>query len=397
MNDNNRLKILNMCNIYMLLWVLYSFHWFEVISSPLLDSLSNIFLGINLALSAYYCVYCLTRYKLPRIYHVIVVLILIFVVYGSISVISGEEIYIKALGTRIKNGSFMIGPLRSFLPFFAFYVFYRRGLLTRNTLLVWGLISLFQFIFVYTHSNEQYKVGEFVNNNVYHFTVLLPLLFLVRRPKIIQVVLLLFLLMMVFLGMKRGAYIVAALFAVYYVYINLEHASIGRKTFILIISAVIIGFGVNYISNFFESSTILQRRLESTLEGSSSSRDVLYRQAWGVWSNSGFSRLLFGYGASASLKMLDNYVHNDWLEILIDMGLLGIVIYLVFWIRFISTWIRSKHNYLIYAVLGGYVVVLLPRTVFGMMFSNLQTIAVMGIVFCLCELQNDCQSLENNH
>lgn len=388
MNDNKRLKILNMCNIYMLLWVLYSFHWYEVTSSPILDALSNVFLGVNLTLSLYYCVYCFAHYKLPRVYYVIIVLLLLFVVYGTVSVLIGEDIYIKATGERIRNGSFMIGPMRSFLPFFAFYVFCSRGLLTRNTLLFWGFISLIQFIFIFVNSDLQYKVGEFVNNNAYHFTVLLPMLFFIRRTKIMQVVLLLFLLVMVFLGMKRGAMLVAVFFVMYYLYINLENAAIGRKSLILIVAAIVMGFGFNYISEFYETSTILQRRLEMTLEGNSSSRNELYRQAWNIWSQADFLNLIFGFGASASLKMLNNYVHNDWLEILIDMGLMGAFVYLAFWLRLISTWFNSRKDTLIYAVLGGCIVVLLPRSIFGMMYSNLQTIAVMMMVYCVWEFQN---------
>lgn len=372
-----------MCNIYLLLWMLYSFHWYEVVSTPALNSLSSIFLGFNLALSVYYCVYCLIYYSPPKFYFTVLVLLLLFVVYGLISVLSGEEIYIRALGTKLKNGSYMIGPMRSFLPFFAFYVFYKRGLLTKTSLIVWGAISLVQFVFVFLNSSVEYEVGNFVNNNVYHFTVLLPILFFIRRPRIIQIALLIFLIFMVLLGMKRGAMLVTALFVLYYLYIIIQKASKGRKIAIIVFAVIAIGVGYSYLIRFYESNLVLQRKFESTIEGGSSGRDVLYSQAWNAWSQSNLWQLVFGHGASGSLKVLDNYVHNDWLEILLDMGVVGIITYFVFWVSFIKTWIKSKNNDIIYAVLGGYVFVLLPRSIYGMMYSNLQTIAVMAITYCI--------------
>ena len=149
MSEITKPRLINMCNIYMLLWVLYSFHWFEVVNTPALNSLSNAFLGFNLILSFYYCFYCLFNYRLPKLYYAILILVLLLALYGLVSVLKGEELYIRFTGEKYRNGSYIIGPMRSFLPFFAFYVFSKRGLLTKESLIIWGGISLLQFLFVF--------------------------------------------------------------------------------------------------------------------------------------------------------------------------------------------------------------------------------------------------------
>ena len=383
MSEITKPRLINMCNIYMLLWVLYSFHWFEVVNTPALNSLSNAFLGFNLILSFYYCFYCLFNYRLPKLYYAILILVLLLALYGLVSVLKGEELYIRFTGEKYRNGSYIIGPMRSFLPFFAFYVFSKRGLLTKESLIIWGGISLLQFLFVFFHSSTEYAVGSFVNNNGYHFTVLLPLLFFIRRPRFLPIGLLVFLIAMVILGMKRGAILVAAFFVIYYLFIILQKEKTARKLFIIIAVLVVFRLGYSYFNDFYANNSILQHRVDSTLEGSSSGRSILYAQAWSIWSQSNYFQLVFGHGASASLKYLDNFIHNDWLELLLDTGIVGVIAFLAFWISFITEWIRSRDNRLLFAVLGGYIVVLLPRTFYGMMYSNLQTIAVMAITYCI--------------
>lgn len=386
MERNRDHPLFNICNLYLLIWAIYSLHWFEAVGFTALDSISDLLLGINLGISVYYFFYCYSHYHLPKLFHITTLLLLFFVAYGLVSVLSGDVIYIQATGQRIRPGSYLIGPLRSFLPFYAFYAFYKRGLISQSTILIWGGLFLLLFIFLFYNSNYQYDgygVGEFVNNNVYHFTILLPLIFFINKPAF-QWAALIFLAVMVFLGMKRGAMLVAFLFFLYYAYLTIKSSSITKRLVFIVVLAITIGLGVKYIFNFYESSSILQKRVETTLAGDSSGRNVLYQQVWQTWTTqSSMIQILFGHGASGSLKISSNYVHNDWLEVLIDLGLVGVTIFFLFWVYLIKEWRRSKKQRVLFAVLGGFIIVLFPRSIYGMMYSNLQTIAVMVMAYCI--------------
>jgi O-antigen ligase len=100
---------------------------------------------------------------------------------------------------------------------------------------------------------------------------------------------------------------------------------------------------------------------------------------------SNFGQLLFGYGADGSIKEVGIYAHNDWFEMLIDMGLLGVFVYGLFWTVFFIEWRKHKldKDKLVYYILGGMLIVLLPRTFFSMLYSHLEITAGMLFSYCI--------------
>ena len=82
------------------------------------------------------------------------------------------------------------------------------------------------------------------------------------------------------------------------------------------------------ISDIMMQNDYFQTRLTSTLEGNSSGRDEIYSHIWNVFNNSNMFHYLFGYGAQGSFIMTAKFAHSDWLELLINQGLLGFIIYI---------------------------------------------------------------------
>ena len=56
--------------------------------------------------------------------------------------------------------------------------------------------------------------------------------------------------------------------------------------------------------------------------------------------------LLFGYGFDKSVMMAGNYAHNDWAELLANLGIVGCIMYLIFFIRLIKLYTNNKKFYL---------------------------------------------------
>ncbi len=91
------------------------------------------------------------------------------------------------------------------------------------------------------------------------------------------------------------------------------------------------------------SSDYMMERIEDTLAGNSSSRDGLYSFFWKYFTeDSCFIHYLLGRGANGTLDIYYNYAHNDWLEIAVNQGLLGIFVYAFYWFGFLKTWKRAK-------------------------------------------------------
>ena len=78
------------------------------------------------------------------------------------------------------------------------------------------------------------------------------------------------------------------------------------------------------------SEEFMIKRMASILEGNTSGRDVIYGTIFTKWySSTNIWNLLFGFGFAGSLEITGgSYAHNDWLELLSNFGLTGIIAYL---------------------------------------------------------------------
>ena len=138
-------------------------------------------------------------------------------------------------------------------------------------------------------------------------------------------------LFLVVLCLKRGAIIIAL---ASYVIVLFRLFKESGKSFvnkkIVQLTVVLLFVGLWYmLNNIYESNDYLQGRMELTLEGGSSGRDLLYLQIWDAWLNSDLLHQMFGHGPIATLSASIKYAHNDWLEILFDFGIVGLFMYVV--------------------------------------------------------------------
>jgi O-antigen ligase len=91
----------------------------------------------------------------------------------------------------------------------------------------------------------------------------------------------------------------------------------------LIVFLLLIYFSyIVILQNDFLISRFIQAK-----EGNLSGRTELYSSLWMYYKNSDIKNLLFGYGFAQSIRFVGNTAHNDWLEILIGQGIMGISLY----------------------------------------------------------------------
>ena len=148
-------KIFNICNIYIFIWILYMFHWQNLGSLfPALDSISNLLLAINLAISIYYSFVFWNKYKQVPIFISINILLISMIIYGILSLIGFNLIdTFMHKEADINSGTYLISALRTFLPIYTFYIFTKKGYITEKYIsnLVWIFLPLCIFIFLPTN------------------------------------------------------------------------------------------------------------------------------------------------------------------------------------------------------------------------------------------------------
>lgn len=186
-----------------------------------------------------------------------------------------------------------------------------------------------QITIVATRRMESEEEVEFTNNTTVTFLMLLPMLFLFKNniQKWITLGICVFFIIM---GAKRGNILAAVVPIVLFIY-YMFHDS--RKSFFrVVVMLLVITILSLLIYRWAVSNDYLMYRLEKTTEGNSSGRDVIYRNAWHAWYDSNnIFYYIFGFGCDGTIHhpLMNGYrAHNDWLEILMDYGLLGILLYL---------------------------------------------------------------------
>ncbi len=189
------------------------------------------------------------------------------------------------------------------------------------------LLSVFRFFYVQELLQVE-KMQERVTNNVsYFFVGLLPYFpYLLKRNKYLGGVLLSMVIGIVMYSAKRGA-IVAMLvmlaFSVIYYAHNIRFTTKNMVAMAGLLCVLIGGICYAYYSNDW-----LVSRIDRMSVVGMGGRGIAYPLLFNYWCNDGnFWTMMFGNGMSQTVTVWGNYAHNDWLELLINNGVLGVVVY----------------------------------------------------------------------
>ncbi len=378
--------IFNICTIYIILWGLYGFHWYDSAKGTNIDAWSNMFLGINMAISI------LILFNLKKIKSIffrgVNILLLTFVLYGFFYVIGGDTHFMH--GHAVNKASYLIGILRSYLPLYAFYYFTKRGYLNQNSITLYFVI-LFAFSLLYNLFYSQYWVSigydnGFTNNLGYVFVSFFPFVFLYKQKSLLQYIILACIVGLTLTSMKRGAIIISFFLFLWFLRTNLSHIKTSKRFIILLMTFVLLTIGYLYINHLYDSSSFFQTRMEQTMEGASSGRDVLYtRLIDHFWNGAGALQQLFGSGPDSTLDILGKEAHNDWLEILICQGLFGVSIFAFFWFNSYKYWKQMPKNTVYYQIVGAFLLTQFLRTFFSMSYSTIPTAATLILGYALAK------------
>ena len=143
--------------------------------------------------------------------------------------------------------------------------------------------------------------------------------------------------------------------------------------------------GGMFISDTMMQNDYFHTRLISTLEGNSSGRDEIYSHIWKVFENSNMFHFLLGYGAQGSFIMTAKFAHSDWLELLIDQGLLGFIIYINYWKNYYISW-RSAKNIEVKNILGLLLLIFLFKSIFSLSYASYTYYTNCLLGYCLANL-----------
>ena len=383
-------SFINRSDLFLIGWVVYYLQGILYEEGGLV---STALLGLLLLVSLLYF-FKTIQLSLPVYFKGLNILLLMFTIYGAFHIISNPgTIHYRASGFTLESYEYLKEIWLSLLPIYPFYYFSRKGYINEDKMKIWFYVFLISCTLTFFRSQRDAilvrGVEEVTNNSGYLLLSLLPGLVLFQRKTIMQFVLMTFIMALIFIGMKRGAILIALITLPMLLWRSFTMATKKQKYVFIVLVASFIYLGVSFIKYQMQTSEYLMLRILETEAGESSGRDSLYGFFIHYFFNQdSFFAFLFGNGANATINIFENYAHNDWLEIAINQGLVGVVIYVIYWISFFYTWKKSS-NYSIKLGLAIMFVVLLTKTFFSMSYGNMSYVSTCILGFFLAHFRDD--------
>ena len=235
------------------------------------------------------------------------------------------------------------------LTYFPVRYFTRKNILTEKKLSYFAAIMLVVFILSFLCFEVQmlYELNrEAITNNMgYRFVALLPLLAIFRKIKYTYITVFIAS-YFVIMSSKRGAILCCALLFVLLFYYSFKNIPRNKKLVYSILILGIFAISVHYLIEIFISNEYLITRLSNMEAGEDDSGNARFNQISAIinyTTNGSIFHFLFGYGFDKSVMMAGNYAHNDWVELLANLGVFGCVLYLMFFTSLIKIFTKNKN------------------------------------------------------
>ena len=236
----------------------------------------------------------------------------------------------------------------TFLTYFPFRYFTRKNILTENHLSFFAVIMLIAFVLSFfsyeVRMLDKYNREAITNNMGYRFVTLLPFLAIFRKP-IYSYILTFIASYFVIMSSKRGAILCCALFFILLIFNTLKNIPRKRRFVYSILVLGVLSISLYFLFDIFMSNEYLMMRLTNMGVGDDDSGYARVDQVSAIinyTTNGSIFHFLFGYGFDKSVMIAGNYAHNDWAELLANLGVFGCVIYLLFFTSLISVFVENK-------------------------------------------------------
>lgn len=361
-------RILNKCNVYTALWTVY---YMQGALYERGSIVSRLLLGVLLIFSFIEYVKVNEHYRIPHVLKALNVILFVVSVYGVIGLYTLR-------GTQYDIFSFWKVFLISFLPVYVYFGFSKEGYLTERWFSTWFFFFLISVVISYYGQQRETMSyfesinsmrEDFVNNIGYRFVALIPLIVFIRKFPL-KISSLLIIAVFVLLSFKRGAILIGGI-SVLVLFLRMQKEFRVKKVYVYVMAMLfVIAMGFFYSKNL-STNEYANERIAATLEGDTSGRSDLYYFFWNhiVQEESGF-RLLFGYGGKGTMQLFGMMAHNDWLELGIDMGLIGVLLYLIYWLLFLKEIKNHRTNKQNQTCLLLLFVIMFGKTIISMSYSD---------------------------
>lgn len=363
-------------DIYILIWALFHIGSFFGVGGI------TFLLPVLIIWSFYDMISLHIKSRLTSFVAVYDIMVVMFTLYGVLFFIQSNN-FTAPQFRDIANSAYLIKVLPSLLPFYTMYRNTIKGDYGIDRIRIWAGLFIVVTILDYFMQlrgafSQHVDAEEVVNNGSYLILGLFPIITLFKR-KTVQVVSVIACLYLIILALKRGPIIIAAVCILYYLYKTIRYSN--NKGWLLVLILIAFAAFYHFLSAFFMSSDLLQTRLQLTMEGYTSGRDDIVASLIDAFANADFFNKLFGHGAYGTISLVGRLAHNDWVQILIDQGIIGVIIHAMFCYQLIRQWIKTPSWDNARIAVGLFVIIYLFTSVFSMAFDRIPLAEMVVLAF----------------
>ncbi len=338
------------------------------------------------------------RKRIPTFIRGLDILLLVISICGFSDIIQGRSVFIH--GGYLASYNFLLTHWLSILPIYSFYYYAWRGDIgfkqLRISFILFFIVCLLSFANNMLNVQALLHKDDIVNNSAYSFLPLIPLLYLTKIKNLHKIMLLFILVSIVLAGMKRGAILIAAILFIIYFFSFIKDVSRKQRKAIVFVGILLLIIAAYSVYQFYLSNQFFQSRVEDTLEGKTSGRDKIYSAYWDYFmTNTDSMEFMFGHGGFATVELFGQYAHNDWIEIAINNGVIGLIAFVLFWLLACVEWLAQKDKIRKKAFFG-ILTILFLETLFSMSISAITSSAALSIGYCIGNINNRV-ILNNQH
>lgn len=193
----------------------------------------------------------------------------------------------------------------------------------------------------------------------------------------------------VFIGGKRGAIVLSFVLLAYTVLKDILKNGIYTKLIVVVFAIIIYQIINSDYMDFFQFG------VDRLGESGSSGRDTIAKDIINGMVNGPLIHWIIGYGSIGSTIFADNFAHNDWLEFLVDYGLIGFSLYFLFyWGLYRFYRFVPKQNIMTRDLLASSLMVFAVKSMFSMCFFTIETAPVFVVLGYV--IINYCQNEKNS-
>lgn len=223
------------------------------------------------------------------------------------------------------------------MPVMSYYLSYNLSTLLdekRNEFQIIFFVVLVYLVYRYIEiilSSGGFGSGHFAV--AYYPMFLLPLVLLTSSKWLKYICLFIIIAVVLSSGKRTGLLAMSlGLFAYIYVSEYLKRKDIIRTMVVGFFFVTILGCIIIFIGDEFGGESI-NRLLQMRQQDQSEARDYIYAEVYNMITRSDFTHFFVGHGFSSVIRdsILGFSAHNDFLEIAYDYGLIGLVLYILFY------------------------------------------------------------------